>query len=89
MTTSSSNNLLDRILDQFAECLTPETARRIVALCADSATQTRLDELADKNTEGELSEDELAEYDASISALNFVTILQAKVRTLLEQDSHS
>jgi hypothetical protein len=85
MAGSTSNSVLDRILDPFAECLTPEVARRIVALSADAETQARIDQLADKNTEGRLSEDELAEYDTYIQAIEFITFLQAKARTLLEQ----
>ena len=39
---------LDRLLDPLSECLTPAMARRIVAFRADSATQARIDELAEK-----------------------------------------
>jgi uncharacterized protein YnzC (UPF0291/DUF896 family) len=85
MAEVSSHKALDRILDPFAECLTPEVARRIVALQADPQSQARIDELAEKNTEGQISEEELAEYDTYIQAIDFITILQAKARNLLEQ----
>jgi hypothetical protein len=87
MAQVSGHKTLDRILDPFAECLTPEVARRTVALRADPQSQARIDELADKNAEGRISEDELAEYDTYIQAIDFLTILQAKARSLLEQQT--
>ena len=80
-------DVLDRVLDPFTRCLTPEVARRIADLSADSATQTRVDELADKANEGQLTDQERAEYEAYRSAFHFVTILQTKARTLLKQAS--
>lgn len=38
----------------MARCFTPEVAQRIAALRANPATQTRLDELADRVGEGTL-----------------------------------
>jgi hypothetical protein len=85
MADIAHTDVLDRVLDPFTRCLTPEVARRIADLSADSATQTRVDELADKANEGQLSDQERAEYDAYRSAFHFVTILQTKARTLLKQ----
>ena len=80
-------DVLDRVLDPLTHCFTPEVARRIADLRADSATQTRVDELADKANEGQLTDEERAEYDAYRSAFHFVTVLQTKARTLLKQAS--
>ena len=52
-------------------------------------TQARVDQLADKANEGELSNDERAEYDKFREAFHFVTILQAKARTLLDRQTAS
>jgi hypothetical protein len=76
---------LDRLLDPVGRCLTPEVARALVALRADAETQARIDELADKCTEGTLSPTERAEYEAYVAAIDFLTILQAKARGTLEQ----
>jgi uncharacterized protein YnzC (UPF0291/DUF896 family) len=89
MADVSSHNVLDRILDPLAECLTPDVARRIVAIRVDREVQARIDELADKNTSGQISEEELAEYDTYIQAIDFITFLQAKARTLLEHTAPS
>ena len=40
----------------------------------------RLEELADKANEGELSDAERAEYEAYIEANNFLAVLQAEAR---------
>lgn len=86
---STEATVLDRLLDAFAECLTAEAAKRIVAFRADPRTQARIDELGDKNTAGRLSEEEANEYDTYIQAIDFITVLQAKARTLLEQTGNS
>jgi hypothetical protein len=80
----SRTNILDRFLDPVGSYLTPEVARRLVRFRADGRTQKRLDELAEKNQEGKLTEAEREEYDTLISAIDFVTVLQAKARSILK-----
>jgi hypothetical protein len=80
---------LDRLLDPISRCLTKEVARRLVELRADPTLQERLDILADKNTEGQLSPEEYAEYETYVWALDFIAILQAKARRLLADDTSS
>ena len=77
-------NILDRFLDPVGSCLTPEVARRLVKFRIDARTQRRLGRLAEKNHAGELTEAERAEYDTYISAIDFVTVLQAKARAILK-----
>jgi hypothetical protein len=78
--------LLDRIFDPIEDALTPESARRLVAWRADEATQQRLDELADKCNEGELTEAEREEYETYVRAIDFIAILQAKARLVLQRN---
>ena len=85
MSDRSPSTVLDRFLDPFTECLTPEVARRIVALRADPELQARLEELADKANEGQLSEAEEAEYRTHIEAIDLITVLQAKAGSFLEK----
>ncbi len=82
-------NVLDRVLDPFTDCLTPEVATKIVAMRADEETQARLDELAGKANEGRLSPEEEVEYDKYREAFHFITILQAKARPLLDKQTGS
>lgn len=55
----------------------------MAALRADPAAQARIDELADKCTEGELTADERLEYQAYVDAITFISILQVKARAML------
>ncbi|NLY01772.1 MAG: hypothetical protein GXY83_37275 [Rhodopirellula sp.] len=51
----ATTEYLDRMLDPFTDCLTPDAARRVAAWCVDPQMDARIDELADKCTEGELT----------------------------------
>jgi len=62
---NSPASVLDRFLDPFTECLTPEVAQRVADLRPDAATQARIDELGI----GRLLDDALDESRRTISAL--------------------
>ena len=85
MAHTSHLDIVSSVLDPFTECLTPEAAKRIAAFQAAPATQSRLDDLADKANEGLLTADEQAEYDRYRSVVHFVTILQSKARAYLKR----
>lgn len=74
---------LDRILDPVGRCLTPEVARALTELRTDAETQARIDELAEKSSEGELTLAEREEYETYVSAIDFLGTLQAKARRML------
>ena len=80
---------LDRMLESVSDCLTPEVASRLVRLRADPQLQARIDELADRCTEGALTEEERAEYETYVRAGNLIAILQAKARKLLATPGHA
>jgi hypothetical protein len=63
------------------------TERRVAALRlrADTEMKERIEELADKCTEGRLTPEERDEYEAMIRVGHFVAILQAKARRLLAE----
>ena len=75
---------LERMLDPV---ITPELAERIVAYVADEATQSRVDELADKSTEGQLTPDEREEYEDYVIAFDLMAILQSKARQVLRNQA--
>jgi hypothetical protein len=79
----STTEILEQVLDPFVECLTPEAARKIVALRADSATQARLDELAERANEGNLTPEDLSDYEKFRATFHMVTLLQSKARQFL------
>ena len=76
--------VLERLLSPIGECLTPEVAKKISDLRADTATQARIDELAAKANDGSLSEAESAEYEAFVEAIDLVSVLQEKARGVLD-----
>lgn len=83
ITTPIENGVLDRLLDPFSDCLTPAMARRLVKFRADAATQARVDELATKCNEGELTPAERREYEAYVRAIHLISIFQSKARMVL------
>jgi hypothetical protein len=70
--------ILDKMLEPVARCWTPSVAQQIAVLRADSLTQARIDELATKCNEGELTDAEQREYEAYVEALELIGLLQAK-----------
>ena len=62
---------------------TRQQAEGLVQYRGDSALQARIEELAEKNTEGELTDPERAEYEGYVRANKFIATLQAKARKLL------
>ncbi len=81
--------VLDRIFEPVSRCLTPEVAFKLVQLRADLEVQARIEELAEKANEGQLSPEEYAEYETYVEAIDFIGILQAKARAILEKTSDS
>ena len=81
----ATTTVLDRFLDPFADCLTPEVARRVVELRPDQATQARLEALREKANEGQLSESDRAEYEEIVEGLDILGILKAKARAAMSK----
>ena len=77
------NGALDRLLNPLSDCFTPAMARRFVSFRADADTRARVQELADKCSEGELSPSERHEYEAYVKAIHLISILQSKARIVL------
>jgi len=75
--------MVDELLDPVSKCLTPEVARSIAGLRAAPDVQQKLDGFADKSTEGTLTTEERAEYEACVRAINFISLLQMKARAAL------
>jgi hypothetical protein len=89
MSASHHPSIIDRIVEPLDRTMKPEVARWLVALRAGSDLQQRYDELADRNTAGVLSPDELAEYDEYLLLAQFVATLQARARTVLSSANGS
>jgi hypothetical protein len=83
MRSPKTDSVLDRLVAPLGECLTPESARRLLALKADSTLQARVDYLADRHNQGALTADEQSEYGKVVSYGTFIGILKSKARQLL------
>jgi hypothetical protein len=86
---SRTAGVLDKFLNPLRDVLTPDVAKSIEALRADDATQARIEDLANRHHESQLTEEELAEYDALIRGVTLIEILQAKARAVLKTHSAS
>jgi hypothetical protein len=71
------------LLAPVGQGLAPEVARHHVDLRADADVQARLEELADKCTEGQLSAEARAKYETVVAAMECISVLQAQARRLL------
>ncbi|HUQ72514.1 MAG TPA: hypothetical protein VM165_23505 [Planctomycetaceae bacterium] len=60
--------------------LSPEQTRQLAALSGDPALESRLEKLAGKANEGELSTAERSEYEGYLEANNLLAVLQAEAR---------
>jgi len=83
MTTPIDTDAFDRGTDQILQFFTVDQARRIVQYRGDVALQKRIEELAAKANEGDLTHNERAEYEGYVRANKFMAIFQAKARKLL------
>ncbi len=77
-------NYLSRVLDPLAGCLNAEAARRILTLGIDPETQARVEILAGRANEGELTPEERTEYSSYVEAADLLAIFKLKARLDLE-----
>ena len=85
MKNGDSPSVLDRLLEPISRCLSPDGARALIELRADPVAQARIEELAEKCTEGQLTPEEKSEYETYVHLGNVVAILQAKARLQLKE----
>jgi hypothetical protein len=83
MQFSSEISAFDRGVRPVMKIVLPEKAEEIVEFRADHELQTRIEELARKSTEGELTEAERAEYAGYARANKFIAILQRQAREII------
>ncbi len=79
---------LEHLLDPIARILTPAVARKLVKVRFDPAIQAKIDRLAQKCNDGELSESERREYESYVHAIDFIAVLQTKARALLKRSAN-
>jgi hypothetical protein len=83
MNAREQATVVEQLVSPLGECLTPESARRLLELRPDPELQKRVDDMATRHTEGRLSPTEQAEYGQYVSYATFIAILKSKARQLL------
>jgi len=74
MATTSESLAFDRGVRPMLEIVLPEKADAVIGFRADPELQARIEELAQKSTEGKLTEDERGEYAGYVRANKFIAI---------------
>jgi len=87
MATTSESLAFDRGVRPVLEIVLPEKADAVIDFRADPELQARIEELARRSTEGELTEDERAEYSGYVRANKFIAILKRQAQQIA--NSHS
>ena len=82
MATTSESLAFDRGVRPMLEIVLPGKADSVIGFQADPDLQARIEELAQKSTEGELTEDERAEYAGYVRANKFVAILKRQAQQI-------
>ncbi|MCI0536564.1 MAG: M20 family metallopeptidase [Verrucomicrobiales bacterium] len=87
MAATVETEAFDRGVRAVLQIVLPEKAEAVVNFRADPKLQARIEELADKSTEGQLTEAEKAEYAGYVRANKFVAVLQRQARQLVGSES--
>ncbi len=83
MTTLSETTAFERGVRPLLQLVLRDNAETVLNFRPDPTLQSRIEELAARSTEGELSEGERAEYEGYVRANKFIAILQRQARQLL------
>jgi hypothetical protein len=82
MATNSETIAFDRGVRPVMEIVLPEKAEALIHFRPDPELEARIEALARKATEGQLTEDERAEYAGYVRANKFVAILKRQAQHL-------
>jgi hypothetical protein len=81
--------IIDEMLEPLTDALTPDTARLFVDLKAPPSIQARVDELAAKCNEGELSDAERVDYENYVRVGSLFALIKAKAKRVIVGSSHA
>lgn len=85
----SDSALLDEVLDPFTQCLDAASAQRVIEFGIAPQVQERVNELANRASEGSLTASERVDYEALINAADFIAILKLKAKRRLVSNARS
>ncbi len=87
MITTPESAAFDRGVRPVLQIVLPDKAEAVLSFQTDPELQRRIEELAAKSTEGQLTEEERAEYEGYVRANKFVAILQRQARHMTDSKS--
>jgi hypothetical protein len=87
MATTLEGLAFDRGVRRLLEIVLPEKTEEVIGFRADPELQARIEELAQKSTEGELTDEERAEYAGYVRANKFLAILKRQAQQLANSRS--
>lgn len=76
MSTTLDTSSLRKFLEHFTETFTPELADHFANLPPNSELQARLDHLARRANEGQLTDAEKSEYATYVEAMDVIAMLR-------------
>jgi hypothetical protein len=82
--TPSERSSLERLLRPLRRELNAEFAAVLLRMQADEELQRRYDELADRNTLGQLTPEERKELESIVRANVMLSVLKAEARAFLQ-----
>jgi hypothetical protein len=82
MATTSETIAFERGIRPLMEIVLPDKADAVINFRPAPELEARIEELAEKSTEGRLTEDERAEYAGFVRANKFIAILKRQARRL-------
>ena len=85
----STDSVLSQLLEPVGRIMPVKFAEELATMRAPQGVQARIDELAEKCNEGELTPEEWAEYEAYVDAIDIISLLQAKARAVLATQTDS
>ena len=83
-TPAPAANFMNRVLDPLAHSLNREAATTILAIGIDPEVQARVQVLAAKANEGELTPEERDEYLSYVEAADLLAIFKLKAKQHLD-----
>jgi hypothetical protein len=81
--TASTSSLADKMLDLAADCFDAPTLNALAGLRLNPKLAARVDRLADKSNEGELTAREREDYQAYIRTSEMLALIQLRARVKL------
>ncbi|MHB1541971.1 MAG: hypothetical protein ACYCV6_13785 [Steroidobacteraceae bacterium] len=87
MANEKKKSSLEQLLRPLRRELNPELAALLLRIRADEDVQARYEDLAERNTEGRLSQAEQNELASIVRANTLLSVLKAEARAYLQHPS--